>query len=54
VNVDELFGELRIKHPTIGYSTVYRTLKLLAASGVVKEIRTTNRAARYLFVSEES
>lgn len=52
-SVDELFGKLRAEHPTIGYSTVYRALKLFAASGIAREIRTDNSAARYMFVSEE-
>lgn len=54
MNVDELFGKLRPRHPTIGYSTVYRTLKLLAASGVAKETRIDNGAIRYLFDVEET
>jgi len=54
MNVDELFAKLRKENSTIGYSTVYRTLKLFAASGVAREIRMDNSAARYVIIADHN
>ena len=34
MSIDELLARVRRKHPRVGYATVYRTLKLLADSGL--------------------
>lgn len=36
-SVDELYNHIKNKIPGIGYSTVYRTLKLLAECGIASE-----------------
>lgn len=36
IDVDDLFIKLRAKHPAIGRSTVYRTMKLLAECGIAR------------------
>lgn len=36
ISVDDLFIKLRTKHPAIGRSTVYRTMKLLAECGIAR------------------
>lgn len=37
VSIDELFKLVKIKYPHIGYTTVYRTMKLLSESGLCGE-----------------
>lgn len=37
VSAEELFKSLHDSHPNIGYSTVYRTLKLLKDASIAKE-----------------
>ena len=37
VSAEELFKSLHDSHPGLGYSTVYRTLKLLADADIAKE-----------------
>lgn len=36
ISVDDLFIKLRTTHPTLGRSTVYRTMKLLAECGIAR------------------
>jgi len=47
VSVEELYREIREKHPSIGYATVYRTLKLFADSGIAREIEFGDGQTRY-------
>ncbi|MBT3786024.1 transcriptional repressor [bacterium] len=47
VNAEELFHALRKENPSIGYSTVYRTLKLLTECGIAKENQFGDRITRY-------
>lgn len=35
-NVDDLYTNLRSRHPAIGRATVYRTFKLFTESGIAK------------------
>ena len=37
LSTEDLYLEIRSKHPHIGYATVYRTLKLFAESGIAEE-----------------
>lgn len=46
-HVDELYQLLRAKHPYIGHATVYRALRLLAESGLVREINLGDGITRY-------
>jgi Fur family ferric uptake transcriptional regulator len=38
VSCEQLYGLVRTKDPSIGYTTVYRTMKLLSESGLCGEI----------------
>ncbi|MCC6446227.1 MAG: transcriptional repressor [Armatimonadetes bacterium] len=38
ISPESLFNTVKRAHPHIGYSTVYRTLKLLAQSGLAQEV----------------
>ncbi len=37
LSTEELYLKVRLKHPHIGYATVYRTLKLFAECGIAQE-----------------
>jgi Fur family transcriptional regulator, ferric uptake regulator len=39
VTIDELWVEVKKKYPSVGYATVYRTMKLLHESQLCREIR---------------
>ena len=47
ISVEELLREVKQVNPRIGYATVYRTLHLLVASGLVRERRFGDGLARY-------
>jgi Fur family ferric uptake transcriptional regulator len=47
ISVEELLREVKRVNPKIGYATVYRTLHLLVASGLVEERRFGDGLARY-------
>jgi len=47
MSTEELYLKVRAKNPTIGYATVYRTLKLFAESGIAREIHFGDGQARY-------
>ena len=47
VSAEDLFTEVRSKDQGIGYSTVYRTLKLLTESGIAKENNFRDGFVRY-------
>ena len=47
VSIDELLAKVRRRQPTVGYATVYRTLKLLAESGLAVERQFGDGQARY-------
>lgn len=46
-HIDELYLQLRSKHPNIGYATVYRTLRLFAASGIARDFNLGDGLTRY-------
>lgn len=52
MSIEELYLKLRAKHPSIGYATVYRTLKLFAEAGIANEIHFGDGQTRYEHVSE--
>lgn len=52
MSIEELYLKLRAKHPSIGYATVYRTLKLFAEAGIANEIHFGDGQTRYEHVTE--
>lgn len=44
---EELYGRVKKADPTVGQATVYRTLKLLADSGIAQEVDFSDGVARY-------
>ncbi len=52
MSIEDLYLKLRAKHPSIGYATVYRTLKLFAESGIAREIHFGDGQTRYEHVAE--
>jgi Fur family ferric uptake transcriptional regulator len=47
MSIDELWASVRIKHPSIGYATVYRTLKLLCEGGLCRELHFEDGTTRF-------
>ena len=52
MSTEDLYLNARAKHPTIGFATVYRTLKLFAESGIAREIHFGDGQTRYEHVEE--
>jgi len=53
-STEELFLKIRRKHPTVGYATVYRTLKLFAECGIAEERNFGDGQTRYEWTGEET
>lgn len=47
VTSEDLFQQVRDSHPSIGYTTVYRTLKLLCDAGLAMERHFEDGVTRY-------
>ena len=47
VTSEELYQRVRLEHPNIGYTTVYRTMKLLADAGLAQERHFDDGVTRY-------
>ncbi len=47
VTVEELYEDIKTLHPTIGFATVYRTLKLFRECGIATERNFGDGKARY-------
>jgi Fur family ferric uptake transcriptional regulator len=47
VTSDDLYQSVRELHPNIGYTTVYRTMKLLCEAGLASERRFDDGITRY-------
>lgn len=47
ISADELHELIRKKNPRIGFSTVYRTLRLLAECGIAREVNFGDGRARF-------
>lgn len=47
LTVEELYFHLRKKNPDIGFSTVYRTLKLMEKGGFISRVSFDTKAHRY-------
>jgi Fur family ferric uptake transcriptional regulator len=54
MTIEDLLTEVRSRDRGIGYATVYRTLKLLAESGVASERRFDDGLSRYELADEAS
>ena len=52
MTIEDLLNEVRSRDRGIGYATVYRTLKLLAESGVASERRFDDGLSRYELADE--
>ncbi len=53
ITIEELLANVRASDPKVGYATVYRTLKLLAESGIAHERRFGDGVTRYEIADEE-
>lgn len=47
VSAEELYDRVRRRYPEIGFSTVYRTLKLLKEAGVARQVDFDARRAKF-------
>ena len=47
VSAEQLYQEVRKESPNVGYTTVYRTLKLLVDAGIAQERRFDDGLTRY-------
>ncbi len=54
VSIEELLQRVREVDPAIGYATVYRTLKLLAESGIANERKFGDGLTRYELADDQS
>lgn len=54
MTIEDLLAEVRKLEPSIGYATVYRTLKLLAECGVASERHFGDGPSRYELADEAS
>ena len=52
-SVDELYSEIRLKHPSISKATVYRNMRQLAEIGKILQIAVENDVSRYDGNTEE-
>ena len=43
LTIEELLAHVKVRDPRIGYATVYRTLKMLAESGIAHELSFLDR-----------
>lgn len=54
MTIEDLLAQVRVQEPSIGYATVYRTLKLLAECGVASERHFGDGPSRYELADEAS
>jgi Fur family ferric uptake transcriptional regulator len=54
VSIEELLAQVRAHDAKVGYATVYRTLKLLAESGIAFERRFGDGLTRYELADDEA
>lgn len=47
VSVEDLYELVKKRDPAVGFTTVYRTMKLMAEAGLAHEVRFTDGRARY-------
>ena len=53
VSVDELYDKVRQRDNTVGYSTVWRNLKLICKVGLAEEVNLGDGVTRYDRVTQE-
>jgi Fur family ferric uptake transcriptional regulator len=46
-SVEDIYREVRSRDPRIGYTTVYRTMKLLGEAGLARELDLSDGLTRY-------
>jgi len=54
VSIEELLAQVRAEDPKVGYATVYRTLKLMAESGIAYEREFGDGLTRYELADGEA
>ena len=54
LSIDDLLAMVRKKDPSVGYATVYRTLKLLSECGLAYERQFRDGPTRYELAHDES
>jgi Fur family ferric uptake transcriptional regulator len=47
LSIDELFRIAKKKNPSLGYATVYRTIRLLCECGLCREVRFEDGTTKY-------
>lgn len=47
LTAEELYGIVKRRRPSIGFATIYRTLKLLCEAGLCRELKFDDGATRY-------
>ena len=52
ITSEEIYQRVRERHPNIGYTTVYRTMKLLCDAGLAAERRFDDGVTRYEIAHE--
>lgn len=53
VSLDELYGRVRARDRSIGFSTVWRNMKLICEVGLAEEVNLGDGVTRYSRVSRE-
>lgn len=54
VTIEDLLDLVREKDPGVGYATVYRTMKMLAAGGIASEHKFSDGMTRYELADDEA
>ena len=54
LTIDDLYGLVQRQDPTVGQSTVYRTMKLLCEAGLAKEVSFGGGVVRTTIISSAS
>lgn len=54
VSADELYAVVKKTHPSIGFATVYRTLKLLSEAGIAEEQRFEDGFTRFAYKASDA
>src|SRR3990172_409134 len=54
LSAEELYARVKKTHPGIGYATVYRTLRLLAESGLAEEHRFEDGLSRFEYMNADA
>lgn len=53
LTAQELYGIVQKKYPSVGFATIYRTLRLLCECGVCRELKLEDGTARYEYHDEK-